>query len=103
MPGMIDMGRKFEGLEESPDLKIGKTSECFQEAGKSELARQELTICWMTSGITSKAALRVRTQIQSRPPEEVLRMLNSVRLITSWLTGVTANVRDDTRGKRHSS
>ena len=102
MAGIIDIGRKLEGFAESPDLKMGKTNECFHAAGKSELAKQEFTICWKTSGIASKQAFRTLTQIPSWPPEEELRIPNNVRLNTSWLTGVTVKVRDTTRGRRHS-
>ena len=38
----MEMGRKLDASEGLPDLWIGWTMECFQDAGNSQVVRQEL-------------------------------------------------------------
>ena len=39
---MIEIGRKLDASEGLPDLWMGCTKECFQNAGNSQVVTQEL-------------------------------------------------------------
>ena len=65
--GTMDMGRKFDDSERLPDLWIGCTIECFQDAGYSQVVIQVLMMCRKTWPMTSKQSFKIRVQIPSEP------------------------------------
>ena len=61
------MGRKLDASEGLPDLWMGWTMECFQDAGNSQVVRQELIMKRTTWPMAPKQSLRIRMLTPSEP------------------------------------
>ena len=92
-------GRKFEGSEGFPDLKIGWTMECFQGSGTSDRVKQELMMWRMTSPIAGKLAFNMRMHTPSAPQAAEFRMPKTVCPSISRVTGERANEQAPHKGK----
>ena len=89
MTGTMEIGRKLDGLEGSPDFRIGCTRECFQERGTSDRVILELTEWRITSPMVLKHMRNMLILTKSSPQADDLFI---PKMMAAALTVATATV-----------